>query len=147
MKKTIIVLGLLVMLCTVVWAKLGDELIQAAKWCDIAEVKSLIEEGADVNYKDEYNGYTALMIATIYGCTEIIEIFISAGANLDLQSHGGMTALMIAANNSYIEIVQLLIDAGANLELEDDNGWSALDNAIEEGFPEIVEMLEEAGLH
>ena len=83
MKKTIIVLGLLVMLCTVVWAKLGDELIQAAKVGDIAEVKSLIEAGADVNYKDKY-GYTALIYSTNFGDTEIADILISAGANLDL---------------------------------------------------------------
>jgi len=44
-----------------------------------AEVKKIIEEGADVNVKSN-NGYTALMGASQEGHTEILQLLKEAGA-------------------------------------------------------------------
>jgi len=79
MKKTIITLLMLVIFCSVVWADLGYELLQAAEDGDLIEVEKLIEAGADVNLQDEW-GNTALSEAAINGYTEIVEILKNAGA-------------------------------------------------------------------
>ena len=67
------------MLCSVVWADLGDELIQAAHNNDLEEVERLLEAGADVNWQDEY-GDTALYYAVMGGHISIVELLKAAGA-------------------------------------------------------------------
>ena len=109
MKKIIISLVLLVMLCSMAWADLGEELLSAVWDGDLAEVERLIEIGADVNAQDDYD-MTALMWAANEGYTEIVELLIDAGADVNLQDEYGWTALMVAANT---EIRELLKAAGA----------------------------------
>lgn len=58
----IIVTGLLIVLmalCSVSQASHSDELMEAAKRGDLAQVKTLLDKGADVNAKD-LRGMTAL---------------------------------------------------------------------------------------
>ena len=54
----------MITLCSVVWADLGVALLQAAEAGDLAEVERLLEEGADVNWQDEW-GITTLMVDII----------------------------------------------------------------------------------
>jgi hypothetical protein len=56
MKKTIITSLMLVIFCSVAWADLGDELLQAAEDGDLSEVERLLEEGADVTITGDYYG-------------------------------------------------------------------------------------------
>ena len=76
---------------------------------DSDKVKRLIEEGADVNAKDNY-GNTALMWASQHGYIEVAKLLIEAGADVNLR---GTTALMIALEEGHTEIVELLKEAGA----------------------------------
>ena len=118
MKKVIIILFLFVFTfisCEkkVEVADLGDDLLQATEYGDLAEVKRLLEEGADVNF--HYN-ITALMWAAYYGHIEIVGFLIEAGANVNQQDNNGNTALLFAALNPYgghPGIVELLKNAGA----------------------------------
>ena len=108
MKKSVIILVLLITLCSIVWADLGDELIDAARDGDLTEVERLLEAGADVNWHNEW-GSTALM----WGYTKIVELLVIAGADVNLEDNGGMTALMWAIEYGNAEIVELLLNAGA----------------------------------
>ena len=58
---------------------LGEELSTAVEYGDLAEVKSLLDQGADVNLKDN-SGYTALMMAVKMGHPDIAEMLKNAGA-------------------------------------------------------------------
>ena len=78
------------------------------------EVQNLIEAGADLNAKDA-DCMTALMYASMKGCTEIVRLLLSAGAEVDAKEDYGWTALLFAANYGYPEIVQLLLQAGADV--------------------------------
>ena len=125
-------------------ASTGDELLQAARDGDLAEVERLLEAGADVNLQGDYGG-TALMAAAARGYTEMAELLISAGADVNLQSDYGWTALMVASKYGYTEIVEMLINAGADVNAQNDWGNTALMNAADGGHAEIVEMLKNAG--
>ena len=55
---------------------------EAAEKNDIAKVKALLEEGADVNKRDESNK-TALCIAAREGNEEIVKLLIDNGADVN----------------------------------------------------------------
>ena len=69
----------------------GEELIDAARYGDLETVKLLIENGADINAKDE-DGYTVLMHASFNGYLEIVKYLIEKGANVN-EDKDGVTAL------------------------------------------------------
>jgi ankyrin repeat protein len=60
------------------WAK--GELLDAARTGDLARVNSLIAAGADVNAKDG-DGFTALMLASVKGNAEVVNLLKQADAS------------------------------------------------------------------
>ncbi|MGI9337846.1 MAG: ankyrin repeat domain-containing protein [Gammaproteobacteria bacterium] len=67
----------------------------AVKKGDIAEVKRLIADGANVNAKDNFD-MTPLHWAAHKGKTEIADALIKAGANVFTRTNAGFTALNFA---------------------------------------------------
>ena len=55
-------------------------------------------------------GFTALIFAIILGNTEIAQLIINKGADLNIQNEHGNNALMVAAEKSHTEIAELLND-------------------------------------
>ena len=90
------------------------ELLEAAELGNTAELTSLIDAGADVDFQD-YKNNTALMQASRGGHLDIAQTLIDAGADLDIQNYYGDTALKIAFIFRHFDIVQALDDAGADL--------------------------------
>jgi ankyrin repeat protein len=124
---------------------INSGLIEAAQAGDTAKVKKLLEQGADVNAKDEYGG-TALMWAAGKGHTEMVNALIDAGADVNAKMKGGWTALMFAAEEGYTGIVEILIGKGADVNVKGTfTGLTALMLAAEEGHTEIVDLLKQAG--
>ncbi len=62
---------ILIFLCLSLFADINDELFDSVISSDVEKVKQLIEQGADVNAKDN-NYNTALFRATVREHTEII---------------------------------------------------------------------------
>ena len=79
---------------------------------DYAEVKRLIEAGADVSAQAN-NGYTALMFASQEGHQDVVKLLIDEKADVNAQANNGSTVLMIASKEGHTEIVKLLMEAGA----------------------------------
>src|SRR5258705_5985725 len=94
----------------------GDELHSAARKGDTAEVKKLLDEGADVN--DLSAGLlaprmTPLMEAAMNGHADTLALLLDRGARLDMTAGRGsddMTALMFAASRGHVEAVRLMIE-------------------------------------
>ncbi len=98
-------------------------------------IKLLLNLGANVNFQRSMRscygyqrlkvGYTPLMLAVIYGEKEIVEMLISAGADVNLQDSDGITALYLAVKkalyssvkNNYYEIIEILLKGGANVDI------------------------------
>ena len=81
--------------------------------------------GADINQKDKC-GNTALMMASEYGCNEVVELLIQKGADVNAESNKGWTALMNASRNDDREIVELLIQNGADANQKNNEGQNAM---------------------
>lgn len=71
----------------------------------------LIEQGSDINARNEKMDMTPLHLAAFYGIAPIAALLISHGARTDIRDEAGDTALKIARNMGHQQIVALLEQA------------------------------------
>jgi ankyrin repeat protein len=114
-----------------------DPLHIAALAGDLAKLRALIEEGADVNAKNMW-GETALHYAAERGHKEVVELLIAKGADI---SAGRIEALQYAIDNGHTEVAILLINKGANVNPKTQSGWTPLHSAVEGDYKQVAEIL------
>ena len=102
----------------------GDDLVKAASTGNLPRVHALLEEGVDVDLKNN-NGTSALIVSIEEGHEEVVLTLLNRGANVD-QAKNGVTALIRASSNGQEAIVQALLAKGANVNLTDDFGGTPL---------------------
>lgn len=90
-------------------------------------------------------GRTPLMNAADAGDTELVELLLTAGADISLQDANGQTALHLAAASGHVDIVRLLLRAGADVNAQDPSGWTPINQAATVGHAEVVQVLLQAG--
>lgn len=122
------------------------EMLDAAAYDgNAALVRSLIQEGIDVNQPAEEGDSTPLMTAAMAGKETIVQLLIAAGADVNKGSDSGETALIKAAYWGHIDVVKLLISAGADVNARTKSGWTALISTAVFGSAEVVTALLAAG--
>ena len=72
-------------------------------------VKLLLENGADVNAKEEGEDLTALHLASYEGHLEIVKLLLENGANVNAQDKNGKTALYYARRGDHLGVKKHLI--------------------------------------
>jgi serine/threonine-protein phosphatase 6 regulatory ankyrin repeat subunit B len=113
--------------------------------CTIAEqlkmVESLIQQGADINYKN-HGLMTSLSYACESGYYDIVELLLKNGADINIYSNGTYS-LHLAAVNNHIAIVELLLKNGADKNIKTYYEQTALDlaNAVSYIDDKIIELL------
>lgn len=110
---------------------------------DIAGVSKAIQDGADVNFRNE-DGFTPLYKSSVFGDSEVAKILLSAGADVDAKVNGS-TPLAMASYQGYEAVVKVLIDGGADLEAKDPLGSTPLWVASMKGHIGTVALLLNAG--
>ena len=120
----------------------GDTpLMQAALDGDTESVKALINQGADINQKDD-NGRTALMFAVLNRHYEAMKVLLEHGADVNARSIEGGTALMGAAMAGELSMVQALLDKGADTHATlSETNQSAATLAVSHGYDDIARLL------
>jgi ankyrin repeat protein len=84
-------------------------------------VNSLIDFGADINFKDELRGETALHIAAFNGYLQIMHLLLLRGAQVNAVASGsGLTPLMHACEYGNDDMVKLLLEFGADVNINTD---------------------------
>ena len=121
-----------------------DPFIRAVQEDDIEKVTSLLA-GRDVNKRDESSGTTALEHAVQNANREMVQLLLSAGANVNAQNRGGETVLMMMDQDATSDLVWDLINAGAKVETADNGGYTALMEAARSNNQELLKTLLEAG--
>ncbi|MEO8314167.1 MAG: ankyrin repeat domain-containing protein [Pseudomonadota bacterium] len=108
---------------------------------DIAEVKRLIANGADVRAANNY-GINAMLLAADIASTELIELLLKNGANANTANPDGETALHLVARAGNVEAAKLLLKAGAKVDPRDKFGeQTPLMWAVARRQPAMVELL------
>ena len=86
----------------------------AAAKGDVGAVRSLIEQGADVNAA-QGDGMTALHWASERGDEEILELLVEAGADVSVGTRlGAYTPLHLASRRGHHNVVRMLLEAGSD---------------------------------
>ena len=93
------------------YAESGEPLHEAVKRGNIDMVKRLIEEGANVDARDENND-TPLFIAVGHSHKDIAELLILKGANVNAVTKYGITPLFWADVEEHKDVMELLIGEG-----------------------------------
>jgi hypothetical protein len=123
---TLQVAGTVAMMGVVAIVEPSEPLVKAAHENDLAAVKRLIANGADVDVLDKGIDSTALAQAVANDNLAMVRVLLHAGADVNRQNRNGETALMQLGERVSAETVRDLIRAGADLELKDDDGETAL---------------------
>jgi ankyrin repeat protein len=122
-------------------------LVRNSIYEDNGALDYLIDCGALVNEKD--NDGNSVLIHSINGITDFVEILLKRGANINASNNSGITALMYAL--SYVrydekKIVNLLIDNGADIFGNDNQNNSTLMYASENVFTDHLDYLINEGV-
>ena len=117
----------------------------AAERGDVAAVKALLKDGADVNGA-QGDGMSALHWAAETGNGELAEILIYAGANIGAQTRiGQYTPLHLAGKSGSVAVATALLKAGADVNARSTNsGVTALHMAATSGNANVVNALLDA---
>ncbi|XP_039314116.1 protein TANC2 isoform X3 [Solenopsis invicta] len=102
------------------------------------EIMSLLEQY-------DFAGRTALMLAASEGHTNLLELFLDKGSNLEIKDKEGLTALGWACVRGRVTAVQMLLDRGSDVNTNDNSGRTPLDLAAFQGNPKLVQLLLEKG--
>lgn len=124
-------------------ADLNSQLWLAVTFSDAPKVKSLLEQGADANFRQTNRAMLAW--AAQNGSVDVAEALLAAKAKIDELDGVDHTALMRAADTNQQEMVETLIKAGANPSIKGPNGDTALSLAISSGYTGIVRALIKGG--
>jgi hypothetical protein len=81
----------------------------------LALTKLLMKWYPEIHHRQDEDGFTALMYASMNDHQAVVQLLIDKGAQLEVQDHGGRTALTNASQEGHQAVVQLLIDKGAQL--------------------------------
>lgn len=137
---------------------------------NLAMLKFLLQNGADVNYKNSF-GKTPLFYAVEFKDENLVNLLINSGANLNSKiissyekaaldsagsgylpfslcalNHTSKSLLMHAAKYSNLAIVKLLIRNGARIDDVDDIGYGVIDFAKQNNDKSIYEYFINLGL-
>ena len=118
----------------------SDSLVDAVQRRDNETVRSLLEQGTDVNGSHE-DGATGLMWAAYWGDVETAELLIRSGAEVNAENEYGATPLWLACSNGHADMVQRLLDAGADPNTAVWSGETALMTAVRRSADAVKLLL------
>ena len=114
------------------------EAVQAG---DLAGVKRLLKDGADVNAAIG-DGTTALHHAAMRGDAEMVGVLLAGGASVRSTTRlGGYTALHLASQRGHDTVIERLLKAGANPNQPTQTGATPLMLAAASGHAAAVKQL------
>ncbi|RCS52631.1 hypothetical protein DTL42_07270 [Bremerella cremea] len=120
---------------------------QAAMQGDIATIKRLVAEGADINETNPIYMVTPLALAASNASPDVLRTMVELGANIlasPAEAENG-TPLRMAVMAGKADNVQALLELGADVNEANPKNGTLLHAAAKRGSKQIVKMLIQAG--
>ncbi|XP_022045686.1 protein phosphatase 1 regulatory subunit 16A [Acanthochromis polyacanthus] len=108
-----------------------DECRGAKETAMVADIRALVESGADLNAQDN-NGATLLHIASANGYVSVAELLLENSAQVEVKDSDGWTPLHAASCWGQIQLVELLVAHGASLNAKSVLEETPLDVCMDE---------------
>lgn len=96
---------------------------------------------AEISLYDKQGLDAALLVASITGSCDCIDVLTSYGASVYARTDDGRTPLMLAAENGKQDSAELLLELGASRFSIDAEGRTAADFATAAGHPQIADLI------
>lgn len=135
--KLIPLLGLILLPLCIFASALHD----AVEEGNLAEVKSLIAKGEDLNAQNSGYMQTPLQLAVYNENSDIVKVLIKAGADVNLKMKNGHTALHTAAFFGDTKSITFILRAKADVNAKSNDGTTPLHRAAEGGDTETIKLL------
>ncbi|WP_158275706.1 acyltransferase family protein [Marinilabilia rubra] len=103
---------------------------------DTNTVIEYIKSGSDLNIAEASGGSSPLITAALFGRTEIANLLINAGADINFTNNDGSTALHTAAFFCRADIVELLLENGVDQSIAN-NAGSTAQQSVEAPFEAV----------
>jgi len=126
-------------------SQLVSEFLELAFTGDLSGIKAYIATGMDIN-RSNYDGRTALMIASSRGFTQVVHALLRAEAEVNAVDSRSHSALLEATLFGHDKVIQLLLEYGAELRTPALKQALLLCTATEQGNLAMVRRLLEAGV-
>ncbi len=114
----------------------GDAIFAAAKNRNMRMLQQILESGVSVEHRN-FNGETALHIASSLGNLQMVRYLISKGANVNSRTGKQWLPIHHATRFSHPQVANYLISRGASLWAKTSDGLSAIDFAKKSKNPQI----------
>lgn len=121
-------------------ADLNQALLKATEAGDIQQLKSLLQQGAQVDTVNT-NGESGLLVATHTNNIPMAKLFLQYGANVNLQDKIKDSPFLYAGAEGRTEILKLMIPHKPDYTLTNRFGGTALIPAAEKGHLANVRLL------
>lgn len=108
-----------------------NDIFSAAEFGSLYQVSDFLEEGADLESRDEDFAATPFLWACAGGDEELVLYLLGLGADIDATDSDGDTALQNAILMGNDSLIEILIENGADLNHRDAEGKTALHFAVE----------------
>lgn len=120
----------------------APDINKAAYNGDVAQVKALLANGVNVDFRDSSGG-TALHAAMFQKNMEIVELLLQHGYDINAQgASNGYTPLHDAVWADNAAAVTLLLEKGARIDIRARDGKTAYDKAKAEGKNNLVAIMD-----
>ena len=104
-------------------------------------LKWLLEKGANLNI----TGKPAIVVAASSCVTDVIELLIGAGADVNAKNVFNASPLHKASAYGEVGVIEKLLDRGADIHLKERSGKTSLYMAAEYGHANAIRALEQRG--
>ena len=115
-------------------------LVEAAGAGDLAAVRRLLSDGADLDIRDG-RGRTAVTAAAMNEHVEVVAALVDAGADVDLQDDDRNNPLLLAGENGNVALLREVLRGDPDLEATNRFGGTALIPASDRGHVGMVRAL------
>jgi ankyrin repeat protein len=124
--------------------RIDQELIEAARVNNLAEVSRLLSVGAGIDSRGRY-GWTPLHFASHNGHSQVVKELLEHGADIEAKDTERWTPLHWASLYGHVAVVNELVIRGANVEAKTHQGDTPLHKACPDGHLPVVQALLSVG--